>query len=149
MLGKFHARTFLEFDRDAESMLEAVASALNDAHKAGLEVERIGLGDLVTPAEIARRTGRTRASISQLIRGERGPGGFPAPVQVSPQSSLWLWPEVSDWLNGHEAGLPKTPVESELRAIDLAYQFLRRVPNRKNRQRILQQLEQAGTREQA
>jgi hypothetical protein len=34
----------------------------------------------VSPARRATGTRRSRQSISQLVRGERGPGGFPAPV---------------------------------------------------------------------
>jgi hypothetical protein len=35
--------------------------------------------DWLTASEIAKRVGRTRQSIGLLVRGDRGPGGFPAP----------------------------------------------------------------------
>ncbi len=36
--------------------------------------------DWLAASEIAKRVGRTRQSIGLLVRGDRGPGGLPAPV---------------------------------------------------------------------
>ncbi|MGH3751970.1 MAG: hypothetical protein ACRDRP_04605 [Pseudonocardiaceae bacterium] len=65
-----------------------------------VDVERAGIGarvlrvqaddDWLTASEIAERVGRTRQSVALLAHGERGPGGFPAPVARRCSSSpLW------------------------------------------------------------
>jgi predicted DNA-binding transcriptional regulator AlpA len=145
LLGAYFGRLFLEFDRRAESLLAAVKSALQDAAKAGMSVERIGLYDFVTAAEIARRTHRSRASITQLINGERGPGRFPDPYQTVGSNLVWSWPDVEDWFANYDGECAIRADERELRAIDCAYQFLRRVPNKRARNRILDELDLVGT----
>jgi predicted DNA-binding transcriptional regulator AlpA len=143
LLGTYHSRPFLEFDREADSLLAAVKSALQDAAKAALSVERIGLYDFVTAAEIARRTNRSRASVSQLINGERGPGGFPAPFQTTGNNSLWSWPDIEAWFANYDGECSILGHDRELREIDSAYQFLRRVPNKEKRRRIMEELVEA------
>src|SRR5262249_3251901 len=60
--------------------------------------------DLVTMAEIARRAGRSRESVRQLVTGERGPGGFPPPVaNLTRRSPGWRWGDVVGWLAGKGA----------------------------------------------
>lgn len=89
-----------EFDREAPSFEEAAVSAIEDIERAApeLRVVRVAPDDLVTATAIARRTGRTRQSINQLIAGARGPGGFPTPVaHVDAKTRLWRWTEVSEW----------------------------------------------------
>ncbi|MDX6299926.1 MAG: hypothetical protein QOF53_1140, partial [Nocardioidaceae bacterium] len=44
-----------------------------------LEVLHVDPDELVWASEIAERTGRTRQSVDQLIKAQRGPGGFPIP----------------------------------------------------------------------
>jgi hypothetical protein len=109
---------FLEFDRDAESFLQALCSAIENVENAGYRVVRVEPEDLVTAAEIARRCGRTRASVSWLISGERGPGTFPRPVtNIETKSPLWRWAEVAGWLSEFE-GLAADLAEQ---AADLAF----------------------------
>lgn len=49
-------------------------------------------------SEIAERTGRTRESVRLLIGGDRGPGGFPAPVTYfRSRQRMWRWQEVAVW----------------------------------------------------
>jgi len=89
-----------EFDREAPSFEEGVVSAIQDIERAvpELPVVRVAPDDLVTATAIAQRTGRTRQSINQLIAGDRGPGGFPAPVaHVDAKTRVWRWTEVSEW----------------------------------------------------
>lgn len=94
------------FDREADTPEAAVLSALGDVESAGIDarVVRVAVeGDWLTGAEIAERVGRTRQSIGQLVRGDRGPGGFPAPVarRGSP-NPLWSWVEVAAWFSAYE-----------------------------------------------
>jgi hypothetical protein len=140
LVGSFHDRPFLEFDREAATLLAAVTSALRDVKKLNLIVDHIGLYEFVTASEIARRTNRTRASVSQLISGERGPGDFPDPFQPADPSPLWLWPDVEAWLARYEGKEPADATASELRKINTAYQLVRRIPDRDDRNRLLEEL---------
>ena len=100
------------FVREAPSLYDAVLSAIGDVERAapGLQVLRVSPDELVTASEIAERLGRTRASVRQLIAGDRGPGTFPAPVShLGRRNPLWAWPEVAVWARDHLG----VPVESE------------------------------------
>jgi hypothetical protein len=103
--GVRHGVSLVEFDREASSFREAVVSAIEDVKKAdcGLRVSRIEPDDLVSMAEMARRSGRTRESIGQLASGSRGPRGFPWPVRaVATKSPLWSWAQAAEWLADHD-----------------------------------------------
>lgn len=89
---------FVGFDRDSESLASAVLSAISDVEAAGLVVVSMSPEDLVSAADIAERTGRSRQSVSTLISGDRGPGGWPAPVAGNVRSPLWRWVDVAEWL---------------------------------------------------
>lgn len=88
----------LDFAREAESLDVAIASAVEDATAAGARVERVEPDPLVSLAEIAARTGMSRAAMTQYSKGRRGEG-FPAPVaRVTSDSPLWDWASVARWL---------------------------------------------------
>jgi hypothetical protein len=93
--GVHHA----DFDRDAPTLLDAIASAIRDVESIpGLRVLHIEPDDLVTASEIAARLGRTRESIRLLIAGERGRGDFPPPVShLRSKHRLWRWADVALW----------------------------------------------------
>ncbi len=94
-------RVYVTFSRRASSMKDAVLSAIHDIQSANVvaEVLRVDECNLVTQAEIARRSGRSRQVIHQYIAGDRGPGGFPSPAcNLCDDSQLWYWCEVSCWL---------------------------------------------------
>ena len=89
---------YMEFSRMAESLKDAILSAIRDVRKAkiGADVWRVDECNLVTPAEIARRIGRSRQLIHQYMTGKRGPGGFPAPeCNLTDGAPLWAWCAVS------------------------------------------------------
>ena len=99
MLFSKNQVVYIEFDRDADSLEEAVVSAINNVESAGFQVARVEPSDLVTSAEISRRANRSRQSVAQIIKGKRGKGGFPIPVAgVTSKTSVWSWAEVSNWL---------------------------------------------------
>ncbi len=88
----------VDFDREAESGDVAIASAVKAVEAAGAVVERIEPDPLVSMAEIAARTGLTRAAITNYAKGKRGTL-FPAPVaRVTSDSPLWDWFGVASWL---------------------------------------------------
>ncbi len=92
---------YLEFSRSANSLEDAIISAINDVRKAriGAEVLRVDECNLVTASEIARRIGRSRQLVHQYMNGMRGPGGFPPPeCHLTDLAPLWAWCAVSYWL---------------------------------------------------
>lgn len=96
-----YGRVFAEFSRSALSFKDSVLSAICDIKKAGIgaTVARVNDCELVTQSEIARRIERSRQQVSQYISGERGPGGFPAPIcHLTDRAPLWQWCAVSFWL---------------------------------------------------
>ena len=88
------------FNREADTLTEAIVSAVHDVEQVpGLRVVGAGHDDLVTMLDIARRVGRTRASVRMLVNGQRGPGGFPHPALVTTGGEkVWNWPEAAAWL---------------------------------------------------
>ena len=124
---------FLDFDRQAESPLEAILSAVEAVEAAadGLRVARVEPDELVTAADIARRTGRSRESVRLLINGERGAGRFPTPVSgVHRRSRLWRWSAVVDWLLRHDPKMELTggDLARTIAAVNGALELRRNAP---------------------
>ena len=114
---------FAAFDRDAPAMLDVVISAIQAVESVeGLEVLHVDPDELVWASEIAERTGRSRPSIDQLIKGQRGPGGFPSPATHATRNPLWRWSEVEAWLAAYEGREPLTERSSVLGAINGVHQ---------------------------
>lgn len=127
-----HGATFVTFSRQGESLAEAVISAIKDVVSSGVcqHVLRVDGCHLVTPAEIARRIGRTRSLVGQYIAGARGPGHFPAAVcNIVEGHPLWRWCEVSYWLSENDIIKPDETYDAQtIEAINnwLEWQFLKR-----------------------
>ena len=102
-LGVRSGVPYVAFDRLAMSLADAVDTALHDieATLGDVRVVRIEPEELVNAADIARRTGRTRASIAQLVDGARGPGHFPAPRAWVGGRPLWDWLDAATWFAAH------------------------------------------------
>ena len=94
------------FDREAETQEDAVLSEIQDVESAGRGARVLQVAqddDWLNASEIAHRVGRTRQSIGLLVRGQRGPGGFPAPVaRHGSPNPLWSWAEVETWFGHYE-----------------------------------------------
>lgn len=106
--------TFANFHREAPSLLDAVVSTIAQVESVpGAEVLHVDPDELVWASEIAQRTGRSRQSIDMLIRGQRGPGGFPAPVSHATRNPLWRWSEVDAWFADYQ----HRPVDHERSAV--------------------------------
>jgi hypothetical protein len=91
---------YLDFDREAGDLESAIISAIQQVEQTVLNlwVKRVEPSELVTSSEIARRLGRSRQSVQQLISGIRGEGDFPLPVAgVTAKTMLWSWQEVAGW----------------------------------------------------
>lgn len=92
----------VDFAREAETIEDAIGSAIEAVLTAGAHVERVEPDPLVSLADIAARSGLTRAAVSLYFKGERGKG-FPAPVaRVTGDSPLWDWSTVAQWLYAHQ-----------------------------------------------
>ncbi|MGQ0616241.1 MAG: helix-turn-helix transcriptional regulator [Acidimicrobiia bacterium] len=115
--------TFADFTSEAPTMLDAIVSAIAAVESVeGLEVLHVDPDELVWASEIAERTGRTRQSVDQLIKGQRGPGDFPAPASHATRNPLWRWSEVETWFAGYEGRQPDTERSLVLGAINGALQ---------------------------
>ena len=100
LIGRVDDIQYMDFDREAPSLEEAILSAVADIERLdGVEVIRLADAGLVSMTEIADRMQRTRESVRLLIAGKRGPGGFPAPV-TDPRNRyrLWRWLDVERWI---------------------------------------------------
>ena len=100
LIGRTDGIQYVEFDREAAGPVEAVLSAVADIERVdGVQVVRMADAGLVSMADIAARTGRTREGVRLLVTGARGPGGFPPPV-TDPRGRyrLWRWSDVERWL---------------------------------------------------
>lgn len=91
----------VELDRDAPTFADAVLDAIGEVEACGLgRVVRVEPDELVSASAIARRLGRSRQSVAQLIAGQRGPGGFPPPaVWIDGKARLWRWTDVAQWFS--------------------------------------------------
>ena len=102
---------FGSFDREAATQEDAVLSAIHDVQSADIDARVLRVtedDDWLTASEIATRVGRTRQSIGQLVRGDRGPGGFPAPVaRHGSPNPLWSWADVEAWWPSRSS--PRSP----------------------------------------
>ena len=108
---------YLEFSRRAGSLKEAILCAIHDVRQAGVgaDVVRVDECNLVTMAEIGRRMGRSRQMVHQYMIGQRGPGGFPAPVcNLSHGKPLWQWCAVTLWLVQNDLVRPEMLEQAEV-----------------------------------
>lgn len=104
----------LDFAREADSIEEAISSAIENVTAAGAKVDRVEPDPLVSLSEIANRAGVTRATISNYAKGQRFSGDFPSPIaRVTSDSPLWSWPRVARWLFANQRLCKDAVVEAE------------------------------------
>ena len=144
-LGRSGGTVYLEFDREAPTFLDAVLSAIRDVQGGtGARVARLEPDELVTASEIAHRLGRSRESVRLLVEGERGPGGFPAPVSgTRRRTRFWRWSEVAEWLDAHGIATGRQEEARVIAAINGALDLTRNA-DEEGRQAILDTLRKAS-----
>ena len=101
LVGRADGTQYLDFGREADTFEDAVFTAIDDVESvAGIRVVRLADIGLLSMADIAARTGRTRESVRLLVAGKRGPGGFPPPA-TDPRSRhrLWWSDDVCRWFS--------------------------------------------------
>ena len=124
---------YLDFDRVAESLIEAIITAINDIEGTGIgaRVIRVEPDELVTASEIAERTGRSRESIRLLAEGKRGKGDFPPPLRgVKSRTRFWRWAEVALWISEHGGKLSGSSLDEAhtIAAVNGALELRRHAP---------------------
>jgi hypothetical protein len=88
-----------EFDREAPTLADAIASAVRDIESVGPKVLRVIDQDLLTLADIAQRIGQSRESVRRYAAGTRGSGGFPPPANPTRDGTqFYRWSEVAPWV---------------------------------------------------
>jgi len=103
----------IDFARSADSVIEAISSAVENVISAGATVNRIEPDPLVSLSEIASRSEMSRAAMSLYAKGERGKN-FPAPIaRVTSESPLWNWATVARWLFDHRKVSREVVIEAE------------------------------------
>lgn len=91
-------RIIVDFSREAETLEEAISSAIEAVRSVGASIDRVEPDPLVSLADIAARSKMSRAAMTQYSKGQRGKA-FPAPVaRITSDSPLWDWAAVSHWL---------------------------------------------------
>ena len=113
-------RAYVGVDREAPDFATAVVSAIEDVERALPELRVLALEpeDLVSQADIAQRRGRSRESISQLVKGERGPGNFPRPRYFVADRGLWRWRDVENWFDAYEGRQPQIHHDAFIDAVN-------------------------------
>ena len=92
----------VDFAREAETIEDAITSAVENVRQAGARVERVEPDPLVSLSDMASRADMTRSAMTNYFKGDRGVG-FPAPkARVTTNSPLWDWSDVSLWLFHNE-----------------------------------------------
>lgn len=107
---------YLDFDREASSLEEAVISAIKDIKSASIDAEIASVSpeNLVTESEIAKRLKINRQAVSLWIKGQRRKS-FPHPIMnLSEKSPLWSWHEVIKWLYSNKIIKDKEMVENAI-----------------------------------
>jgi len=96
----FDGHPALDVDREASTLLDAIASAITQAESVqGIQVMRVEGEELVSQADIAVRTGRSRQAVNHWIKRDADSSGFPVPAYgISTRSPLWRWVDVQSWL---------------------------------------------------
>jgi predicted DNA-binding transcriptional regulator AlpA len=103
----------VDFAREADSVTEALVSAVACVKAAGAKVDRVEPDWLVSLAEIASRTGMSRAAMTQYSKGQRAKN-FPSPVaRITSESPLWDWSVVAKWLFQHAKISRDLAIEAE------------------------------------
>src|SRR3954447_17330850 len=65
-------RIIIDFNRAANSIDEAIVTAMQAVEAAGARVERVEPDPLVSLSDIAARSGMSRAAMTQYAKGQRG-----------------------------------------------------------------------------
>jgi len=100
-VGFQNGHILLDFEREADSLIAAIVSAVEDASTAGATVERVEPDPLVSLIDMAERSGMSRQAMTNYYKGHRQEGFPPPKARVTSHSPLWDWAAVAAWLYQH------------------------------------------------
>jgi len=133
---------YLDFDRKAESLREAVISAIKNVESSPLGgiVVSVAPEDWVTETEIAKRSSNSRQTVSLWSKDKRRKL-FPKPImKLSDRSPFWKWREIAEWLYKNKL-IDKQEVEKAEFLEDINAVLEERDPKiRTARQRLLKEI---------
>ncbi|MGE0969693.1 helix-turn-helix transcriptional regulator [Klebsiella sp. WOUb02] len=112
---------YLEFDRESESLEQAILSTIDNIESASELNARVESVDavLVGLSDIAELTGLSRQAVALLKDGARGSGKFPGPVQrVKGNSPLWRWKTIVGWLVAEARIAADSPLVAHAEVLD-------------------------------
>lgn len=93
---------YLDFDRESETLENAIISAIKDVESSSLSTQVIHVApdEWVNEAEIAKRLEQSRQTVSLWVKGaRRSELPFPSPtMKLSEKSPLWRWSDITIWL---------------------------------------------------
>ncbi|WIY83714.1 hypothetical protein [Propionimicrobium sp. PCR01-08-3] len=95
-----NGRAMIHVTREADNLIDAILSAVEQIQTAGFRATAIEDEDLVSLKTIAERVGRSYESVRLLSTGKRGPGRFP-PSLSGDGWSMYSWAAVSTWFAQH------------------------------------------------
>lgn len=137
---------YLDFNRQAPSLEDAVISAIKDIESSPLGAKVINIlpDDLVNESEIAKRLARTRQTVSLWVKRARRKKNtfFPNPIsKLSDKSPLWRWHDVVKWLYDQNLIHDRRLIDSAMFIGNLNAVLSERDPQvREYRHRILRKL---------
>jgi hypothetical protein len=113
--------TLVDFDREAPSLAQAIASAVRDIEKVpGLRAVGVWCDNMVTSLDIAKRTGVTREAVRLWAAGDRGPGGFPKPLLITTGGEkVWDWYLVAPWIERNQRSVILVEGPSDILTVHL------------------------------
>ena len=141
---------YIEFGREAQTLEEALLSAIRDVERADsrITVASVEPGDSVNASEIARRAQVSREYVRLLVEGKRGEGDFPAPQSgISSKTLVWSWVDVVRWLFEHELLEDRSIVDTAetIRDINDALDLRQHPATMDRRLRYLRELRESKT----
>ncbi|MBP9727627.1 MAG: DNA-binding protein [Gammaproteobacteria bacterium] len=136
---------YLDFDREAESLENAVLSAIHDVESSsiGAIVACVTPEDLVSESDIAKRINKKRQIVSLWVKGERRTHHpFPHPImKLTDRSPFWQWHQIVKWLYDNKLLAKKEVVENAYFLMNLNAALGQRDPRIMHyRQSLLQRL---------
>ncbi|MFV1961427.1 MAG: hypothetical protein ACC658_06290 [Acidimicrobiia bacterium] len=92
------------FDREAESLKQAVVKAIRQLHTLPeLSIRSVEIDDIVTQDQISEKTGMSRQVVSMHVNEQRGTKHFPLPVVGIPQRvRVWRLADIYDYFDREE-----------------------------------------------
>ncbi|MGB0664185.1 MAG: hypothetical protein ACPGMR_10420 [Pontibacterium sp.] len=90
---------YLEFDREADSAVTAISTAIEAVQSAGYRVVSIEQAGFVTLTAAAKLADINKQTLNNYTKGIRGAGDFPAPrYGLQSGTPLYYWPQIANWL---------------------------------------------------